>query len=167
MRNLYLNQITASIQKLIGFFPQFTFYLFGSMARNGAGGDVDLFVEVDEETFVESAQRFYLAEMNPLLYAVNDPDAYFWHYFSPREKRLGIMLEVLDISRDTFNEIVRPLEIHNFDVIFLPKNWRDKEMMKKLRGYTDPYDRNFFENIARDAQEIKPTQGGFANDKSK
>ncbi len=160
MRYLYLNQITASIQKLVSFFPQFTFFLFGSMARNGAGGDVDLFVEVDEETFIESAQRFYMAEMNPLLYAVNDPDAYFWHYFSPREKRLSIMLEVLRISRDMFNKIVEPLEIHNFDVIFLPKNWRDKEVMKKLREYTDPYDRNFFENITRDAQKIEPIKGG-------
>ena len=127
------------------------------MARNGAGEDIDLFIEVDDEKFITSTGRLFFAGINPLLNAVDDPDSYYWHYFSPKEKRLSITLEILGITRDQFNEIVSPLEIHNFDIIFLPKNWRNKKVMKKLMEYTDPYDRNFFKNITRDAKKIERT----------
>ena len=158
MRKLSLVQVVSCFNGLPKAFPQFNFYLFGSMARNGVGNDVDLMVEVDDEVFHEVSRELYISSLHPLLKkVVDDPNSYYWTYFSPFEKRLKIALEVLDLSKLETNELRSALlrEEGLLDIIFLPKNWREKKVLEELRKQTDQYDEKFFDNLLKDARKLR------------
>ena len=156
VKMLHLVEIAEGLNELPKVFPQFNFYLFGSMARDGVGNDVDLMVEVDDKIFREVTRNIYLNRMHPLLKnVVDDPDSYYWTYFSPYEKRLGMALELLDLSKLSSDGLRSMLHRgYGLDIIFLPKNWREEKVLKKLRKYTDQCDPEFFNNLLREARKL-------------
>jgi hypothetical protein len=167
MENTRVDLIIGVLRNLAVIFSQFNFYLFGSFARFGAGNDVDVFVEVDTKLFKQFQKGCYYDGVDPIVKAVNDPTDAFWMYFSPKDRRTEIALTILGITREQFFEMVRGLPLDIFDFIFLPKNWRDRRVMKRLKKHTDPYDENFFQNLLRDARQVDEKTSGSIVDVKK
>jgi hypothetical protein len=153
-----LGEAKDIVKKLAVKFPSRDFFLFGSVVRMGFGNDIDIMIEIEELEFAEHAISCNSQGLYPFPPYFMDSDDLYWTYFSPRRARTKLVAEMLGISLEEFIRI-----IHNIlklgpkwelDIIFLPKNWREKKILCALKKFTDPYDVNFFENLERDLIKV-------------
>lgn len=155
---VFLEEAKAIVNELAIKFPSRDFFLFGSVVKMGFGNDIDIMIEVEESEFAKHAISCNHQGLLPFPPYFVDSDDYYWTYFSPRRARTKLVAEMLGISLEEFIRI-----IHNvlklgpkweLDIIFLPKKWREKEILCALKKFTDPYDENFFENLERDLIKV-------------
>ncbi len=126
--------------------------IFGRVAIQGLGDDLDLIVEVPEEAFVKFASNCIgaLDGFHPILKALMSSSAY-WNYHSPVEARRNYAFAAIGIeteeSRRQLREIILDKDI---DILCLPVGWINPgyadELLKKNFGNTGK-DVDIFENI--------------------
>lgn len=128
-------------------------YLFGSVAREGSGHDLDLILIADEET-AETFQMALLSFMSPMLFVAAFQSTYGKGIFS--RARLNIADLVLwdggGFPTAIVEAVSRALPAQ-LDLFIFPPNWRER--LPQLQNAFPNKDPRFMENIARDAVLIK------------
>lgn len=117
-------------------------YLFGSVAKKGAGNDMDFVFEVPKRVFLEYARQCIgaLDGFHPIKKMLLPMYSAYWDYYSPEDARLRYAHEVVGISEEKLGELGRHLPESSLDVICLPVGWRDgksdvSKMLDKAFGF--------------------------------
>lgn len=102
-------------------------YLFGSVAKIGAGHDMDFVFEVPKKVFLKYASQCVgaLDGFHPVKKALLPMASMYWDYFSPEDARVRYAHGVVGISEETLGQLGQHLPGSSLDVICLPVGWRD------------------------------------------
>lgn len=131
-------------------------YLFGSVARNGSGNDMDFVFEVPKKVFLEYARKCIgaLDGFHPIKKAMLPMCSAYWDYFSPEDARLRYAHAVVGISEEMLGELGQDLPESSLDVICLPTGWRNgKSDVSKMLGEAFGFgpDPDLLKHIAKSA----------------
>lgn len=121
-------------------------YVFGSLARQSNGRDLDLLFEVSRELFERYCQECRLSEFT-IFGQPYDPYSMYWEYYSPALKRWEVIKGIFNISQSSAKRIVESLGGINIDIIVLPFKWEDDDEILKVINAHDP---KFSRNIQGD-----------------
>jgi predicted nucleotidyltransferase len=126
--------------------------VFGSVARDGKGDDLDLILIVDEQI----AQKFFTAVAAEERYnAELRADRFMQRYFGSAQSRLEIAENVLSEEDQVFGQVFLDswVEIEfRLDIFLFPSNWRDRLVeLQTAMPHADP---QFMEKIAGDARPL-------------
>lgn len=139
-------------------------YLFGSVARDRIGRDLDFILEVTDAVFQDYADR--CLDSLGVHWAVNrlvDPGDYFWTYYAPNAVRSEAAFAALGAKSDTaFLEAsaAAGVPVDQLDIICLPEGWNVPEstVQMLLSAALNADDPQFLENVIRDAEELAPPE---------
>lgn len=117
--------------------------VFGSVARDNEGGDLDLILLCDEEI----AQEFF-----SLVLLYQDRERYAYHDMKDIRRQAAVAL----LSGNELDSILRRMDnfVHpcDLDIFIFPPNWRERlDELQDALPHSDPY---FMRNIARDARGL-------------
>lgn len=101
-------------------------YLFGSVARNGSGNDMDFVFEVPKKVFLEYARECVgaLDGFHPIQKKMVGMYSMYWDYFSPEDARVRYAHNAVGISEEALWQLNHDLPKRSLDVICLPVGWR-------------------------------------------
>lgn len=119
-------------------------WVFGSIAREGYGNDIDLIVGVDDESF-----KFYLETLK---------HDYGLIYDQPGSSRvrLDAAMETLVLPRGTYTVDA----FRRVDIFLFPMDW--KHRIDEVQDSFDHKDDEFTENLAADARIYHGEVGHFS-----
>ncbi len=126
--------------------------VFGSVARDGKGDDLDLILIVDEQI----AQKFFTAVATEERYRAElRADGFMKRYFGSAKSRLEIAENVLSEEDQAFENVFLDswIEIElRLDLFLFPQNWRERLVeLQTAMPHADP---QFMEKIAVDARPL-------------
>lgn len=100
-------------------------HMFGSVAVHGYGRDLDLVVEVPEETFVEFSGNCIgaLDGFHPIEKALLPMYSMYWDYYSPVLARLHYILEGIGVSAEHISGLAEIIPEDKVDMLCLPVGW--------------------------------------------
>ncbi len=130
--------------------------LFGSLARKGVGGDIDLILIVSEDL----AQRFLWRVR--LQSSFTGAYAYGRRRRGPAAIRKALAISVLyeetpdtyDLASLSFGRLAGKI-----DVFLFPEDWRERAM--EIQRSIPLWDPDFMSNIARDTRKFDPKKRAF------
>jgi len=130
--------------------------LFGSLARNGQGNDIDIIIIVDDHDaaefldFAGSLMRdFEEGENGRARIGCGQRNGAYHHKILRREAAEGVLGG--DFCRRLFRAeaLARPADL---DIFVFPRNWREQlDVLQSTLPHSDP---EFMQNIAQDAVPI-------------
>lgn len=116
-------------------------YLFGSIAKHGAGNDVDLVFEVPRKVFLEFASACVgaLDGFHPVTMQFLPCASAYWDYESPKEARAKYALNALSVLPDASDGLAEIVPYEKVDILCLPIGWQDKtdvnQVLHKAFGF--------------------------------
>lgn len=142
-----LNHAEAMAQYLMGYDAVLGVDLFGSVARNGAGNDLDLAVEVDPE--------IYTAYLKKKKYT----EEHFGDYFIGDTKEASMVCTALGIA--AAGRLVHlgnqhyPTELSVVDALVIPVGSRTESWRQNVQADYGFFDPNFMNNIVNDMVKLQ------------
>ncbi len=145
-------------------------YLFGSVAVQGVGNDIDLVLEVSEDVFLRYATACIgtLNGYHPIKKALMPMAGMYWDYYSPQMARVQNALTAIGLSASKIkffmNEINGTVTEKDVDIICLPVGWNDERtdvnlLLQENFGFdTDP---NLLNNIISTCVDIEEITNYF------
>lgn len=155
-------RVASTIAQAAQLVPSFSLkkiWLYGSVARDGWGNDLDLIFEVDSDTFGQ-----YVGQCVAVLDGIRPFSddllsgfyGAYWDYFSPKVGRSGAAAETIGVDIGLLGLGISEEE---FDIICLPVGWDDKttvvykNLKQNLTGSRDP---DFLEKAAASKMQLFP-----------
>ncbi|MFH1183312.1 MAG: nucleotidyltransferase domain-containing protein [Candidatus Moraniibacteriota bacterium] len=151
----------------LGFSMIHDVFLYGSIARERVGSDVDLIVTVDEETYQKFKNLVSLSDYNS-----NKLDRYnamLTTLFLSKIDYRGVSDRIFELtigmpSKDFWNgpikEICKVLkEGPGMDIYLLPRDWKSR--LEEIQSDFSNEDPNFIKNISQDAILYDPINKKF------
>lgn len=137
--------------------------VFGSVARNGSGNDLDLVLVVDEQTAAEFA-RSTTETVREEFITTAILDDIIGDFARPAYPLVGIREKIAaKILGSQFSPLIHAAQAllssatkrrGKIDLFLLPPNWQNER--KKLQDIFPQSDSSFWNNVARDAQRLVP-----------
>jgi hypothetical protein len=125
--------------------------LFGSIAEEGSGNDLDLIIEVPKAVFLKFAQEYPKEYPN---------DLWMFQYNCPRCNRLTVLFKVLGIeSKSTRKRLEKTVVSQLVDVLCLPQGWEKPGYVSSLMKtqFNLGHDPNMLSNILASTIVLQPS----------
>jgi predicted nucleotidyltransferase len=124
--------------------------LFGSVARDGIGADIDLIVEVPKHVFLEFAAKYSSECRN---------DLWMFAYNSPRRNRRYYILKTLGIEEGVFRKLEKLMPFNRADLLCLPSGWEQPGYVAGLMetNFNLGRDPHMLTKVLNDAMVLEPS----------
>lgn len=123
--------------------------VFGSVARDGIGNDLDLILVADEKIAQDFIGR---VEYEIQLFSKNIRLSIYFDNAFTRSEVAETVLDADQFGNGIFQEALAEAGEIGVDIFIFPPDWRDR--LTELQGRMGHDDPNFMEKISKDARQI-------------